>query len=82
MVGASSDKHALSFGARAALARTDSTRPVLWAVHRSGAKWGHRRALAPPCIRVFSMACRADDYLGPFFLRLMLEEIFLISQKR
>ena len=40
VVGASSAKHALPFGARAALARTDSARPVLWAVHPCGAKWG------------------------------------------
>ncbi len=42
-MGAASAKHASSFGAQTALARTDSERPVQRALalgrHRSGAKW-------------------------------------------
>ena len=39
-VGVASAKHALSFGARLALIRTDSTRPALWAGHPCEPKWG------------------------------------------
>ena len=40
MVGVASAKHALSFGARPALIRTDSTRPAPWAGHPCEPKWG------------------------------------------
>lgn len=69
MVGAPSDKHALSFGTRAALARTDLKRPDLWAVHLSGPKWteeAHRATALLP-LEDWKLARTSWRWLGQIF---------------
>jgi len=46
VVGVASAKHALSFGVRPALIRTDSTRAALGAVHPCAPKWAKPRVSA------------------------------------